>query len=1379
MIGEGPVALVGRADALAGLSDGFDSGLRRFILTGPAGVGKSALAHALADRLKARQGLVGFGKHGVGESGAAPLLRAMRTLIEAALEELFEPSAGLEQLRATMGPAQPLFDALMLGRETLPTRAQRADAMIEQLAQVFERCFAWLAGFGVPLALLIDDWDRASAEVVGFYLRIVDLSRAHPVCLIATGRTWPGHADEGRDDLLSLQLAGLDPEARRALLVSSLGEADGTAVDAMIPAAVDRPLELIRRADAVAAQIASGRSVADPEALAAALQDDLPALVSARLRAMPVAARDLALLLAALGDSADTGMARMASGLAPQAFDSAVALLVADRILVRSAETVGSPHDTLRAAVAEFAVRHDAAATIAHAAARRLQEQEQADAAWPMAVAALLLAHPPGASDPAWVAPLSIAASGALRSLDMHRAARLAELALAMSGGLAGASIETLRLRAVTAMAEGDLAMAGQCAEQLRRLSTSRADIASAYALSADLARAQGERGAAIAFALTGHRKLGWAIADAPSRFATLRDILWTNLIGNVLRALPLQARTPDVDILKLCAATSTVFYEYGTPHVVSVARHFALSRETRGTSAGLSAAVFMANFLKRNRMASRLGDKVLGLESSGEPQWPTSAYRAQFFGRLWTRPARSFRPVHDSLHARAVAEGDIPVAAWLLRHKAHLAWRAGEDLAAIERMADEAAAFARRVGNQTSAAAAAQIALATRMLRGLPTDPAIAIDPYCPHTLETPLLTWMAYHNYRGDFAQTMELLSRLPRKPSISLASHPGIRDFQFHRAVAMLATSGRAWPEDVRGLARAAALCPDDHRARLQIVHALVARQRGKLERGLRLATQAVQACAALQRPHDESLAGFVAADLAAMLGREADRAVHFDRARRAWAAWGARADGHVRLARLAGAEQGQDLRQLTERLEQSERENRAKSRLLALVGHELRTPLQAMAGAVDLIQVQGGKRDDLGIVTASIDRLSAMVDDLSAVTALEAGELAVHPRAFALAALLRQVVNTHAVPLRAAGMTLSLDVAQHDQSWLWGDDKRLQQILDNLLNNARKYGAGAVLLKLSREGDIWHFEVGDQGPGLMPDQALRIFEPFVRGASPGAVPGHGIGLWLARKLAENMGGTLALAPAEGDVTGARFVLTLPLEPAQPPVRSPERASSEAPARRVILVEDEPLSRDVITRMLEHDGHRVSAFAAGQAAIDRLQAAEAMDGHDVALVDGNLPDLTGLATADWLRDLSGAAPLTIILMTAQVTDAHVQAQQAGRIDRVVQKPITMATIRALLGETRAAPDPLPDAAHDPAAIGHLRAYFGAICQEFEHQRWAQLEAAAHKLAGAAMTLDMAALGERGLALESAARARDSESAAPIIAQMEHLLAGFGPAS
>jgi CheY-like chemotaxis protein len=307
--------------------------------------------------------------------------------------------------------------------------------------------------------------------------------------------------------------------------------------------------------------------------------------------------------------------------------------------------------------------------------------------------------------------------------------------------------------------------------------------------------------------------------------------------------------------------------------------------------------------------------------------------------------------------------------------------------------------------------------------------------------------------------------------------------------------------------------------------------------------------------------------------------------------------------------------------------------------------------------------------------------------------------------------------------------------------------------------------------------------------------------VRGTSVGGVAGHGIGLWLARQLVENMSGNLVLAPPDRPFTGARFVLSVPL-PASNRAHGVDSLPETGP-KRVILIEDEPLSRDVLQRMLALDGHEVLAFESGEAALETLASQGGR--HDLALVDGNMPGLNGLETAKRLRALDSLGPLTIVLMTAHVIEEHIQAQKQGVADLVIQKPCNLETLRRLLGDTAGVVHHFPDATNGAgsasksgvsaqpgfggsetrsradvsAMIGQMgetarpyfNAYLDAIQTSLSQCDWTGLEAHAHKLAGAALMQGLNDVGATALALEESAKGKDALKSGALVDRLSAL--------
>ena len=223
--------------------------------------------------------------------------------------------------------------------------------------------------------------------------------------------------------------------------------------------------------------------------------------------------------------------------------------------------------------------------------------------------------------------------------------------------------------------------------------------------------------------------------------------------------------------------------------------------------------------------------------------------------------------------------------------------------------------------------------------------------------------------------------------------------------------------------------------------------------------------------------------------------------------------------------------------------------AKSQFLSRVSHELRTPLNAVLGFSQLLEIDEeiGERQRHWVrqVLHSGRHLLALMDDVLDLSSAQTGQLPMNIEPTLLRPVVEEVCAMFDLPARQAGVSLVDEVPHGDPLAVRADRKRLKQVLSNLLSNGIKYNlaGGWVRIHARRAGEQVEITVTDNGPGLTPEQQARLFQPFERlGAQRGSVAGSGLGLALARQLAQAMGGTLAVRSASG--AGASFELSLPL-------------------------------------------------------------------------------------------------------------------------------------------------------------------------------------------------------------------------------------------
>jgi len=362
--------------------------------------------------------------------------------------------------------------------------------------------------------------------------------------------------------------------------------------------------------------------------------------------------------------------------------------------------------------------------------------------------------------------------------------------------------------------------------------------------------------------------------------------------------------------------------------------------------------------------------------------------------------------------------------------------------------------------------------------------------------------------------------------------------------------------------------------------------------------------------------------------------------------------------------------------------------AKTRFLATLGHEVRTPMTGVLGMTELLlgtPLDPRQRGYADSIRGAGEHLLRLVNDALDLARIESGKLELAEEAFDLRALVDDVAALMAPLAEARGLTFAMEFDRDVADGWRGDAVRLRQILLNLIGNAIKFTErGSVTLGVRRDADAGiHLRVADTGPGLNAEQQTRLFRRFeqAEGARTAArYGGSGLGLAICQELAAAMGGTITVESSPG--VGAAFDVHLPLPEAILPTKTTPAAASD-PARplSLLLVEDDPIVAEVITGLLQAQGHRVSHVGHGLAALVEV----ATHRFDVALLDLDLPGMDGIALARHLRAQGIRSRLVAITARADA-DAEPQAMAAG-FDGFLRKPVTGAMLRQQLeGEPQA---------------------------------------------------------------------------------------------
>lgn len=359
-------------------------------------------------------------------------------------------------------------------------------------------------------------------------------------------------------------------------------------------------------------------------------------------------------------------------------------------------------------------------------------------------------------------------------------------------------------------------------------------------------------------------------------------------------------------------------------------------------------------------------------------------------------------------------------------------------------------------------------------------------------------------------------------------------------------------------------------------------------------------------------------------------------------------------------------------------EAEAASRGKDELLAMLGHELRNPLSAIASATYILESPEASPDATRLAREIIGRqnrhLAHLVDDLLDVARVTSGKIVLSRRPLELAETVGRAVAALATAGRTERHHLTTDL---EPVWADVDETRLEQIVTNLVGNAVKFTppGGAIEVTLRREGGEAALTVRDTGVGIAADMLPRVFEMFVqveRGPRAG-VGGLGLGLTLVRCIAELHGGRVDAA-SEGVGRGSAFTVRLPAIASPPRVGAVAHARGDGASavRRILVIEDNADARVMLRGMLEMDGHEVYEATDGPSGLEtalRLRP-------DVAVIDIGLPGMDGYEIARRIRATAGGAIRLIALTGYGQPEDRRQAFEVG-FDAHLVKPATPATL------------------------------------------------------------------------------------------------------
>ncbi|MEM8806048.1 MAG: response regulator, partial [Cyanobacteria bacterium P01_G01_bin.38] len=415
------------------------------------------------------------------------------------------------------------------------------------------------------------------------------------------------------------------------------------------------------------------------------------------------------------------------------------------------------------------------------------------------------------------------------------------------------------------------------------------------------------------------------------------------------------------------------------------------------------------------------------------------------------------------------------------------------------------------------------------------------------------------------------------------------------------------------------------------------------------------------------------------------------------------------------------------------------SQAKSQFLAKMSHELRTPLNTILGFTQLmsqdLSLDPQQKESLNIITLSGEHLLNLINDVLEISKIEAGRVVLHETSFDLHNLLDTLRAMLAPKAVEKGLQFQIEYDSDIPKFVTTDEGKLRQVLINLLNNAIKFtSAGDVTLRVRRQavggrlrrehasterspnvsaersqgigrdrgdgGDrggtgpassslsssplILHFEVEDTGPGIAPDEVSTLFDIFTQGkAGQTAFEGVGLGLPISQQLVHLMGGEITVKTVLNQGTTFQFDIQASLTSApQVPLPPTQQVVGLAPDQRsfrLLIAEDEPVSRKLLTKLLTSLGFEVRAAANGKEAVELWERWH----PDLIWMDMQMPVMDGCEATRWIRDVQALKSPIIIALTASAFEADRERSLAAGCDDFVSKPFRRDEILAKMSQ------------------------------------------------------------------------------------------------
>jgi signal transduction histidine kinase/DNA-binding NarL/FixJ family response regulator len=436
-------------------------------------------------------------------------------------------------------------------------------------------------------------------------------------------------------------------------------------------------------------------------------------------------------------------------------------------------------------------------------------------------------------------------------------------------------------------------------------------------------------------------------------------------------------------------------------------------------------------------------------------------------------------------------------------------------------------------------------------------------------------------------------------------------------------------------------------------------------------------------------------------------------------------------------------------------QAEQANQAKSRYISAISHELRTPLNSILGYAQLMgedpQVPAHRKHAVQVIRRGGEHLLSLIEGTLDLARIESGKLTLDVKPMAFADAVHELAAMFELQAAAKGLAFRFEPLSALPERVRADEKRVRQILINLLGNAIKFTArGEVTLQVRYAREMAHIDIRDTGPGMSAEDIARVFEPFARASASTGAAGAGLGLTIAKMLTDLMGGELTVQSTSGQGSVFHVKLFLPevhaaLPSARPVAVKPARRGYTGARRHLLVVDNEETDREMLNQLLSSLGFVLRTAASGHDALDLLAAGYQ---PDAVFMDLAMPGIDGWETIRRLRRMHGMAQLPVAVVSANAFDKGLENDAGITPADFITKPVRHSELldwleqrlklkwterAAPAAEPAAVPAPLPPPAaerltelRELASLGYYRGIVRLLdeieAQNPAHRGWVQ---------------------------------------------------------